>query len=290
MCSATLGAAPGPVDGAAGDLCYATTNRQDAVQAWRSVRPAVGGRLRRTPRTPRRWFGSPAKPGSPPIGSTARAWSTPPGSPASRPSGSPPGRRRRTPGAGGHRRRRPDRGVDLLRMTEEDEYFPLPPSLRRLATTLQALVKGSVACRSPGQPGPSNRIGSGAPPRHWSCSPADSGDPDRRIGRRLYSMGLSPAGRGPRPAPPPRRSTARWCRSPPRRPPVAAGTPHAPCRTGRDAAERPGPPRRAGRRAARTSGRAVRNTLVAASGKTTVPMSRPSTTASPPCSTTHARC
>ncbi len=48
----------------------------------------------------------------------------------------------------------PTDGVDLLRMTEEDEYFPLPPSLRRLATTLQALVEGSVACRSPGQPGP----------------------------------------------------------------------------------------------------------------------------------------
>ena len=45
-------------------------------------------------------------------------------------------------------------GVDLLRMTEEDEYFPLPPSLRRLAVTLQALVEGSVACRSPGRPGP----------------------------------------------------------------------------------------------------------------------------------------
>jgi 4-hydroxy-3-methylbut-2-enyl diphosphate reductase len=48
----------------------------------------------------------------------------------------------------------PSDGVDPLRMTEEDEYFPLPPSLRRLVTTLQALVEGSVACRSPGQPGP----------------------------------------------------------------------------------------------------------------------------------------
>jgi 4-hydroxy-3-methylbut-2-en-1-yl diphosphate reductase len=48
----------------------------------------------------------------------------------------------------------PTDGVEPLRMTEEDEYFPLPPSLRRLAVTLQALVEGSLACRNPGQPGP----------------------------------------------------------------------------------------------------------------------------------------
>ena len=48
----------------------------------------------------------------------------------------------------------PTEGVELLRLTEEDEYFPLPPSLRRLVTTLQALVEGSVACRHPGLPGP----------------------------------------------------------------------------------------------------------------------------------------
>ncbi len=48
----------------------------------------------------------------------------------------------------------PSEGVDSLRLTEEDEYFPLPPSLRRLATTLQALIEGSVACRTPGRPGP----------------------------------------------------------------------------------------------------------------------------------------
>ncbi|CAN5271623.1 4-hydroxy-3-methylbut-2-enyl diphosphate reductase [soil metagenome] len=48
----------------------------------------------------------------------------------------------------------PADGVELLRLTEEDEYFPLPPSLRRMAATLQALVEGGYACRTPGLPGP----------------------------------------------------------------------------------------------------------------------------------------
>ncbi|MBA2337935.1 MAG: 4-hydroxy-3-methylbut-2-enyl diphosphate reductase [Acidimicrobiia bacterium] len=48
----------------------------------------------------------------------------------------------------------PTDGVDLLRLTDEDEYFPLPPSLRRLVATLQALVEGGYACRTPGRPGP----------------------------------------------------------------------------------------------------------------------------------------
>ncbi|MDJ0959624.1 MAG: 4-hydroxy-3-methylbut-2-enyl diphosphate reductase [Acidimicrobiia bacterium] len=48
----------------------------------------------------------------------------------------------------------PANGVELLRVTSEDEYFPLPPSLRRFVQTLQALVEGAVAARKPGQPGP----------------------------------------------------------------------------------------------------------------------------------------
>ena len=51
----------------------------------------------------------------------------------------------------------PTDGVELVRVTEEDEYFPLPPQLRRFMLTLQALVEGSVACRTPGQPGPIER-------------------------------------------------------------------------------------------------------------------------------------
>jgi 4-hydroxy-3-methylbut-2-enyl diphosphate reductase len=45
-------------------------------------------------------------------------------------------------------------GVELIRVTDEDEYFPLPPSLRRFVQTLQALVEGAVAARRPGEPGP----------------------------------------------------------------------------------------------------------------------------------------
>ncbi len=48
----------------------------------------------------------------------------------------------------------PSRGVDLVRVTKEDEYFPLPPALRKLIHTLQALVEGAYACRTPGRPGP----------------------------------------------------------------------------------------------------------------------------------------
>ncbi|MGI9667937.1 MAG: 4-hydroxy-3-methylbut-2-enyl diphosphate reductase [Acidimicrobiia bacterium] len=51
----------------------------------------------------------------------------------------------------------PSDGVELVRVTEEDEYFPLPPQLRRFMLTLQALVEGSVACQNPGQPGPIER-------------------------------------------------------------------------------------------------------------------------------------
>jgi len=47
----------------------------------------------------------------------------------------------------------PSEGVELVRVTEEDEYFPLPPQLRRFMTTLQALVEGGFACSNPGQPG-----------------------------------------------------------------------------------------------------------------------------------------
>ena len=48
----------------------------------------------------------------------------------------------------------PTEGVDVVRVTEEDEYFPLPPQLRKFMAALQALVEGGVACRTPGEPGP----------------------------------------------------------------------------------------------------------------------------------------
>ena len=48
----------------------------------------------------------------------------------------------------------PTEGIDLVRVTDEDEYFPLPPSLRKFVLTLQALVEGAAAASNPGQPGP----------------------------------------------------------------------------------------------------------------------------------------
>jgi 4-hydroxy-3-methylbut-2-enyl diphosphate reductase len=45
-------------------------------------------------------------------------------------------------------------GAEVLRVTQEDEYFPLPPALRKLIHALQAVVEAGYACRNPGLPGP----------------------------------------------------------------------------------------------------------------------------------------
>ncbi len=46
-----------------------------------------------------------------------------------------------------------DIGGEVLRVTTEDEYFPLPPSLRTLLAALQAVVEGGYTARLPGRPG-----------------------------------------------------------------------------------------------------------------------------------------
>jgi 4-hydroxy-3-methylbut-2-enyl diphosphate reductase len=48
----------------------------------------------------------------------------------------------------------PTEGTELVRVTEEDEYFPLPPQLRKFMQTLQSLVEGGFACQTPGLEGP----------------------------------------------------------------------------------------------------------------------------------------
>jgi 4-hydroxy-3-methylbut-2-enyl diphosphate reductase len=48
----------------------------------------------------------------------------------------------------------PTDGVETLRVTAEDEYFPPPPRLRALIQSLQLAVEGGVACRRPGMSGP----------------------------------------------------------------------------------------------------------------------------------------
>jgi 4-hydroxy-3-methylbut-2-enyl diphosphate reductase len=44
----------------------------------------------------------------------------------------------------------PIQGFDLWRATEEAEYFPLPPQLRAFVTTLQQLVEAGVTAQKPG--------------------------------------------------------------------------------------------------------------------------------------------
>lgn len=48
----------------------------------------------------------------------------------------------------------PTEGVEDLRVTSEDEYFPLPPQLRRFMSALQPLIEGGFACSTPGAIGP----------------------------------------------------------------------------------------------------------------------------------------
>ncbi|MGB5169077.1 MAG: 4-hydroxy-3-methylbut-2-enyl diphosphate reductase, partial [Acidimicrobiia bacterium] len=44
--------------------------------------------------------------------------------------------------------------VELVRVTDEDEYFPLPPRLRAFVKTVQSLVEGAFAAPNPGEDGP----------------------------------------------------------------------------------------------------------------------------------------
>lgn len=60
----------------------------------------------------------------------------------------------------------PSSGVELVRVTQEDEYFPLPPALRKLIHALQALVEGAYAARHPGLPGPVDQD------REWGATEA----------------------------------------------------------------------------------------------------------------------
>jgi len=48
----------------------------------------------------------------------------------------------------------PRQGYALARVTDEDEYFPLPRQLRGFLTALQSAVEGGLCVRVPGRPGP----------------------------------------------------------------------------------------------------------------------------------------
>jgi 4-hydroxy-3-methylbut-2-enyl diphosphate reductase len=59
----------------------------------------------------------------------------------------------------------PTHGFELLSVTDEEEYFPLPPQLRSFVSTLQHLVQGGFAARAPGA-GPLERD------REWTATEA----------------------------------------------------------------------------------------------------------------------
>lgn len=59
----------------------------------------------------------------------------------------------------------PIHGFELLTVTDEEEYFPLPPQLRSFVTTLQKLVEGGFAARGAGE-GPLERD------REWTATEA----------------------------------------------------------------------------------------------------------------------
>jgi 4-hydroxy-3-methylbut-2-enyl diphosphate reductase len=48
----------------------------------------------------------------------------------------------------------PSSGVEVVSVTDEGEYFPPPPQLRALVGVLQAVVEGGLTARHPGRPGP----------------------------------------------------------------------------------------------------------------------------------------
>ena len=47
----------------------------------------------------------------------------------------------------------PADGIEMVQVTTEGEYFPLPRDLRKLLGALQAAVEGGLSARHPGQPG-----------------------------------------------------------------------------------------------------------------------------------------
>jgi 4-hydroxy-3-methylbut-2-enyl diphosphate reductase len=146
---------PGLVTARRSDLCYATTNRQTAIKelARRADTILVVGsqtssntqalvRVGRKEGTPTYRVDGPADidpawlESSDVVGVTAGA-------------SAPDQRVREVIDAVA-----PARGLALLSVTDEDEYFPLPPSLRKLVKTLQTVVEAAFAVRERGKPGP----------------------------------------------------------------------------------------------------------------------------------------
>jgi 4-hydroxy-3-methylbut-2-enyl diphosphate reductase len=60
----------------------------------------------------------------------------------------------------------PSQGFELLRVTDEEEYFPLPPQLRAFLSALQTLVEAAYTARVPGREGLLERD------REWTAAEA----------------------------------------------------------------------------------------------------------------------
>ncbi len=60
----------------------------------------------------------------------------------------------------------PTDGFELFRVTEEEEYFPLPRQLRTFLAALQGAVEGGFTARLPGRPGLLERD------REWNATEA----------------------------------------------------------------------------------------------------------------------
>lgn len=60
----------------------------------------------------------------------------------------------------------PTNGIEVVQVTTEGEYFPLPRDLRRLLAALQAAVEGGYSARRPGRAGELDRD------REWTANEA----------------------------------------------------------------------------------------------------------------------
>ncbi len=137
------------------DLCYATTNRQAAVEAVAGrarlvlvVGSATSSNTRALVRVARAKGAAAYRVDGP--DSIDAAWI-----PADGVVGVTAGAS--APGASVEAiigRLAPRRGVELVAVGDEAEYFPPPPQLRAMLAALQTVVEGGFAARRPGEPGP----------------------------------------------------------------------------------------------------------------------------------------
>jgi 4-hydroxy-3-methylbut-2-enyl diphosphate reductase len=149
------------------DLCYATTNRQAAVEVLAAraglvlvVGSATSSNTRALVRVARAAGATAYRIDGPE--SIDPAWITPEAVVGVTAGASAPDASVRRI----IRRLAPRRGVEIVAVGEEAEYFPPPPQLRAMLAALQAAVEAGYGARRPGEPGPMDDD------RSWSASGA----------------------------------------------------------------------------------------------------------------------